>query len=405
MRTFSIDGFDMYTEYKMVLTKRYIPVIPEVKLNENDIGGMDGVIDGTLKFGKNNITLQIKCKAKPSELYENIRGFINSLNPKLGERELSFSDEPNVIRYVRLVNGNDIDEFYSDAVSIGEFQIDFKMANPFTYSKNIKKYYFNGVSNSTATLVNDGGIDCPVKIKVYAPKGIVTTRYEETHPNITYVGASWTVYSTTLLSGGSSKYATVKNDYCEFTFTGTGIRWFAHSSGGKGIANVSIDGGAIIKVDTYANPQIWQNKVFEKLDLTNGTHKIKIEVAMEKNPLSSLYNINIDAFEVVASSIPIDVLPLTLISGTAFNYASPPSVYSPKVIVNNEYVKFNSTIDVNSELVIDTKTLDMKLNGINVLQNWEGDFPLLKVGYNTISEYDNNTTGALIIFEYRERWL
>ncbi|MBK1813068.1 hypothetical protein JHL18_20820, partial [Clostridium sp. YIM B02505] len=49
----------------------------------------------------------------------------------------------------------------------------------------------------------------------------------------------------------------------------------------------------------YSSSDVFQNKVFEKLDLTSGDHTVKIEVTNSKNANSQNYAICLDSIEVI----------------------------------------------------------------------------------------------------------
>lgn len=402
MRNFKIDDVSCY-DYKFILTDRKLRAIPEVNINEVDIGGMDGVVDGSFKFGRNTVNLTVECFDTPQNIYNTIRNFMNFLNPRKGYRKLIFDDEPNCVRYVRLINSSDIDYFYTQYLMFGKIDLEFKMADPFTYSTNIKRYYYNGVSGAVGKLMNNGGIECPIKIKVYPPKGIVTTKHEETDAQITYTG-DWAVYSTQYCSGGSSKYSSMRGAYAQFTFTGTGLRIFGVKSAGKGKAKISIDGSDYGSHDCYAPSEEWKAKIFETIGLTHGTHVIRVEVDTVKNTSSVGYQVNLDYFEVVSSSIPPNVLPMPITGGT-FSHETVPPITNPKININKEYVKYKGTLNSTDELIINTKEFSFELNGYSDLKKWEGDFPKLDIGENTIIQIDDTAKGALIIFEFIERWL
>lgn len=98
------------------------------------------------------------------------------------------------------------------------------------------------------------------------------------------------------------------------------------------------------------------------------------------------------------------MLPLDAI-GTKFSYSNLPTIANHKVMINNEYVQYKSTVSLTDEVIVDTNKFTLELNGANKLSAWYGDFSKLEAGENTISESDDSSSGALIIFELRERWL
>jgi hypothetical protein len=122
------------------------------------------------------------------------------------------------------------------------------------------------------------------------------TTINDTDSGITYNGA-WTYSSSS--SGyynNDCHYISTNGSYCQYTFTGTGIRWIGAKNGDHGYANVYIDGTLVATVDTYASTWQKQLTLYEKTGLSSGSHTIKVEVTNTKNASSSNYTQDIDAF-------------------------------------------------------------------------------------------------------------
>lgn len=397
-----IDDEKTCKDFNMYMTEKKIKAIGDIAISELDVGSRNGVKPIKTKVGKNKIALTFECFNKSSNVYDDIRDFVNYLSPLKGERKLVFSDEKQVYRYAVLTGSNDIDFFYAQYLTFGKFELSFTMYNPYTYSSKIKKFYYNGKNGATAKLINNGGDSCPLKIKVYAPKGIDVTKYEDTNSNIIYDG-EWGNYSLPYFSGGTSKYASGTGSSATFEFYGTGIKLYGLKSAGKGLANIYIDNVLVKQVDCYAESEQWSEVLFSKIDLPNATHTIKVEVSGQKSEKSVGYQINIDYFEVFSSSIPSDVKPLE-IKGSTYSYEIIPSISNVEITIGKESIKYTSTINPTDELIIDTDEYEMELNQMNCLRYWENDFPQLNVGENLIKVTDKDGSGALVIFEYRERW-
>jgi hypothetical protein len=123
------------------------------------------------------------------------------------------------------------------------------------------------------------------------------TWFEEDDPAIAYSG-SWKSLACAECSGGTQKAAAQRGAAAEFTFTGTGIRWYLTKANLLGKARVVLDGVDLGFVDLYSpTPQYQQ--VWEKIDLSPGAHTLKIEVSGKKNPRSKGRAITLDALEVV----------------------------------------------------------------------------------------------------------
>ena len=130
------------------------------------------------------------------------------------------------------------------------------------------------------------------------PSGGSTQRFEESDSNIIYTG-TWISGVSSSFSEGTAKLSKTPNSYFEFTFTGTGIRWITYLSSNRGQADVYIDGNLISTVDTYSASPKAQKVAFEKLDLSSGSHTIKIVVKGTSNSASTGNYITIDAFDVL----------------------------------------------------------------------------------------------------------
>ena len=121
-------------------------------------------------------------------------------------------------------------------------------------------------------------------------------KYEETDPNIKYVG-SWINNSNTSYSGGSIKYSSTKDNYLEFTFEGTGFKLAQFANTFRGIANINIDGTSYTQ-DFYSSTSKYKDIAFSKLDLPYGKHTVKISVSGNKNTSAAGIAIAIDYIEI-----------------------------------------------------------------------------------------------------------
>jgi cysteine-rich repeat protein len=125
----------------------------------------------------------------------------------------------------------------------------------------------------------------------------VIVRTEETDLNVSCQQA-WLPYPDSHASGGSITYSDTATDSCTFTFTGTSIRYIGTPSNNKGIASVYIDDQYQTDVDLYSATLKYQQVLYTNNNLAAGPHTIKIVVTGNKNPLSSLQRIDVDAFDV-----------------------------------------------------------------------------------------------------------
>jgi fibronectin type 3 domain-containing protein len=117
-------------------------------------------------------------------------------------------------------------------------------------------------------------------------------------------GTSWATSPDSHDSGGSYATGTATGASASLTFSGTGIKWLTRTNSYSGIAQVSIDGTPVQKIDLYSATQAFQQPVFSNLNLADGTHVIKVERTGTLNPRSTGRGISVDAFQVLDSTPP-----------------------------------------------------------------------------------------------------
>ncbi len=127
--------------------------------------------------------------------------------------------------------------------------------------------------------------------KVYVPPPV-----EDDDPAITYTG-TWQQHNHPAASAGHLTYSGETGATAEFTFDGTGLRWHVAKGPMGGKAKAWLDGAGPLLVDLYS-PSL-QLVTLERTGLPVDAHTVVIEVSGEKNPASSNYFVDIDAFEVV----------------------------------------------------------------------------------------------------------
>lgn len=87
------------------------------------------------------------------------------------------------------------------------------------------------------------------------------------------------------------------------TFKGTGIKVIGCTNKDRGKIEVLIDGESQGIVDTYSASTVRQAEYFSKEDLTAGIHTIQLKVLNEKQTASSNTKIELDAFEILDSTL------------------------------------------------------------------------------------------------------
>ena len=112
-------------------------------------------------------------------------------------------------------------------------------------------------------------------------KGNQTTTYEETNSLIKYTG-NWTKEKHASNSEGNAVYANQKGSKIEFSFEGTGFKWYGLANSYKGIADVYVDGKKV-SVDGYSKTADYQHLFYEVSGLAEGKHTVVIEVTGTKS--------------------------------------------------------------------------------------------------------------------------
>ena len=114
------------------------------------------------------------------------------------------------------------------------------------------------------------------------------------HAELTFQGA-WPV------NGPNLRATPEVGSSLEYTFEGTGIRWVGYGFDDAGIAEVSLDGQVVARVDQY-DPARGVPFRWEHGNLVPGEHTIRIVVSPDKNPASKGHYINISGFEIPAGT-------------------------------------------------------------------------------------------------------
>ncbi|NLY10659.1 MAG: LamG domain-containing protein [Firmicutes bacterium] len=120
-------------------------------------------------------------------------------------------------------------------------------------------------------------------------------------PAVEYTGVMWATINDDRHVKGSETTTMSRHGHAEFTFEGSAIRWIA-SVGGKGIADVYMNDELIAEgVDLYNPEVLYQQVIYEDLELEEGTYTLKVDVTGKKNPASITTQVGIDAFQYIPS--------------------------------------------------------------------------------------------------------
>ena len=139
---------------------------------------------------------------------------------------------------------------------------------------------------------------------VYVDAMDVQSRVEDDDRSITYSG-SWVPDTAQNWSGssletgaGTATRAAAAGARADFAFTGTSVTWIGFRGPWIGMADVSIDGGAVTRVDLYSPAEQVQVPVFTATGLAAGSHTLRIDVVGDKNPASTSTWVFVDAFDI-----------------------------------------------------------------------------------------------------------
>jgi hypothetical protein len=114
-------------------------------------------------------------------------------------------------------------------------------------------------------------------------------------------GGTWTQEALPGAYGGTVRYASTAKDKValpnKITFTVTGnLAWVSTLGPDRGMASVSIDGGAPVMIDLYSPTKQAAQVVFATNNLRAGVqHSITVQVLGTKNALSTGTRVDLDA--------------------------------------------------------------------------------------------------------------
>jgi hypothetical protein len=170
----------------------------------------------------------------------------------------------------------------------------------------------NTYNYALGNIQNGGGIVSGknIKVKIQEP---VPPAIEISFPNVVYDSTvtvfeknlwkftgSWQTISRKPRNGGNSvnvsKWSDKKGDMVEFTFDGTGISLTGTWDKEGGKADIYVDNKFDRTIDTYFNynnQQYGTTSIWHKLNLSQGTHKVRVEIKGEKRAESAGTRINL----------------------------------------------------------------------------------------------------------------
>lgn len=109
------------------------------------------------------------------------------------------------------------------------------------------------------------------------PSGYAWTRVNDNDSAVSYSGMS-----TASNSGyycGDMHYSSTVGAWCQYSFTGTGVRWIGGKNTDHGTADIYIDGVFDSNVSTVASSWLMQQTLYTKTGLSMGPHTIKVQIS------------------------------------------------------------------------------------------------------------------------------
>ncbi|NQF16238.1 hypothetical protein HPY31_20360 [Brevibacillus sp. HB1.3] len=178
-------------------------------------------------------------------------------------------------------------------------------------------------------------------------------RVDNNDPSIVYTGTFYTGNASPA-SGGDYKFTDATGASIEYPFYGTGVRWMAQTLELGGIVNVYLDDIFIKSVDTYTSKYLYQQILYEILNLPYGRHKIKLVNTGTKNTGAKGTYIYLDAFEILDTKAPAV---LTVQASNNANDAAPCWEDVTDVFLSGEQHFFANNAKTASEWGLSVKVL------------------------------------------------
>jgi photosystem II stability/assembly factor-like uncharacterized protein len=122
-------------------------------------------------------------------------------------------------------------------------------------------------------------------------------RYEDSQSAIRYKGA-WKVLHGEDFSASTARHSEVSGSRAGLTFVGTGVTWVGGTGKDHGIARVLIDGEYVAEADQFSEERRVMAPVYSIEGLPPGPHTVEVEVRGSRNPRSTGFSIEIEAFDV-----------------------------------------------------------------------------------------------------------
>jgi hypothetical protein len=157
-----------------------------------------------------------------------------------------------------------------------------------------KNYFYKITAVDTAG--NESDSSSTIGVYVADP----ATSWTEDSSSLISITGKWKSANNPTFTDNSLIYSGQSGATAEFTFYGSGIRWFALTSAYYGLVDVYIDGEFVKEVNLYSINTLYKQLVFEEINLEKGIHTIKlVNKGVRGALLGKDSNINIDALDVI----------------------------------------------------------------------------------------------------------
>ena len=131
--------------------------------------------------------------------------------------------------------------------------------------------------------------------------------YDNKNSALVYVGT----WGSFVKEGLTMIFSSTKGSYLEFSFLGTGFRWYTQTNAWRGLAKVYIDSVEKATIDTYSASEVMNVLAYEVDNLSNETHTVKIEVLGQGNSKAIEYKVVIYNIEILGNETTTTVIPVT----------------------------------------------------------------------------------------------
>jgi alpha-L-fucosidase len=200
---------------------------------------------------------------------------------------------------------------YSDAVVNSHIQSVMNQQGVFSY--NAAPYQDSLIASATMTQLQN------INATIH------NSKIDDRNSSLIY-SSGWGDTTSANYSNGTGRFSVTSGSNVQYTFSGTGIKWYGVVGNDHGKADVFIDNVLDATIDLYTTHWAANTIVYAKRGLSNGSHTIKIVVRSDRNTASSNNYVEIDALE--ALDAPVQSGTKTDDRSSSISYSSGWSQYS-----------------------------------------------------------------------------